>query len=84
MSINKSQTKSSSSILEMKFITDCEICKNENYYFESITKNMIEVRYFSAFYFYFCKSINEILANISVPNAIKFKDTTFNHENEYL
>lgn len=46
---------------------------------------MVEVRYFEAFYFYFCKSINEILANISVPNAILYKDITFNDpENEFL
>ena len=46
---------------------------------------MIEIRYFSAFYFYFCKSINEILANISVPNQIKYKDVVFDDsEHEYL
>ena len=46
---------------------------------------MIEFKYFEAFYFYFCKSINEILANISVPNAILYKDVTFNEpDREYL
>ena len=46
---------------------------------------MIEVRYFEAFYFYFCKSINEILANICVPNVILYKDATFNDsEHEFL
>lgn len=84
MSLCKSIIYSSLSLLETKFEENCEICKNENNYFEAITKNMIEIRYFSAFYFYFCKSINEILASISVPNAIKFKDITFNDDNEYL
>ena len=46
---------------------------------------MITNKYFEAFNFYMAKSINEILANISVPNAILFRDINFNDpETEYL
>ena len=46
---------------------------------------MIDFKYFEAFNFYFCKPINEILANVPVPNVLLFKDAIFHDpENDYL
>lgn len=43
------------------------------------------IKYFEAFHFYFAKYVNEILANVEVPNVILFKDIAyFDPENEYI
>ena len=46
---------------------------------------MMTIKYFEAFHFYFAKYVNEILANVEVPNVILYKDICyFDPENEYL
>ena len=46
---------------------------------------MINNNYFEAFNFYFCKPINEILANINTNNTILYKDSIYHDsENDYL
>ena len=45
----------------------------------------LDIKYFEAFNFYFCKPINEILANVPVPNVILYRDAIYHDpENEYL
>ncbi len=45
----------------------------------------LERKYFEAFNFYFAKPINEILANMTLPHVILYKEFIYeDHENEYL
>lgn len=48
-------------------------------------QKQLHEQYFEAFNFYFAKGINEILANLSLPHVILFKDYLFyDDDSEYL
>lgn len=50
-----------------------------------ISRELLQGKYFEAFNFYFSKPINEILANLSLPHVILYKDYLYyDDENEYL
>jgi hypothetical protein len=64
----------------------CIFCKNSgpNQYFV-FSNRYLEQKYFEAFNFYFAKPINEIIANVSLPHVINFRDKEIeDEENEYL
>jgi len=50
-----------------------------------ISRELLQRKYFEAFNFYFSKPINEILANLSLPHVILYKDFLYyDDDSEYL
>ena len=48
-------------------------------------QNLIRTKYQYQFYFYFAKPINEILAGVTIPHVIYYKDLLFDDpDTEYL
>lgn len=64
----------------------CGFCSEDPLLNYKLSYKTLEKKYFEAFNFYFAKPVNEILANVSSPHVILFKDYLYfdDDSNEYL